>query len=51
LSDPAATVLVVEHRDRLTGFGCLAASLAACGRRIVVGAARRCAAPWNRWLV
>ena len=38
LSDPAATVLVVEHRDRLTRFGFehLAASLAACGRRIVV---------------
>lgn len=38
LSDPAVTVLVVEHRDRLTRFGFehLAASLAACGRRIVV---------------
>lgn len=38
LSDPAATVLVVGHRDRLTRFGFehLAASLAACGRRIVV---------------
>lgn len=38
LSDPGATVLVVEHRDRLTRFGFehLAASLAACGRRIVV---------------
>lgn len=38
LSDPAATVLVVEHRDRLARFGFehLAASLAACGRRIVV---------------
>jgi putative resolvase len=38
LSDPAVTVIVVEHRDRLTGFGFehLAASMAACGRRIVV---------------
>jgi len=38
LSDPAATVIVVEHRDRLTRFGFehLQASLAACGRRIVV---------------
>lgn len=38
LSDPAATVIVVEHRDRLTrfGFDYLQASLAACGRRIVV---------------
>jgi putative resolvase len=38
LSDPAVTILVVEHRDRLTRFGFehLAASLAACGRRVVV---------------
>jgi putative resolvase len=38
LSDPTATVLVVEQRDRLTRFGFehLVASLAACGRRIVV---------------
>ncbi len=38
LSDPAATVIVVEHRDRLTRFGFdhLAASLASSGRRIVV---------------
>jgi putative resolvase len=38
LSDPSATVLVVEHRDRLTRFGFehLQASLAACERRIVV---------------
>jgi putative resolvase len=38
LSDPAATVLVVEHRDRLTRFGFehLAASLAATGRQVVV---------------
>jgi putative resolvase len=38
LSDPSATVIVVEHRDRLTRFGFehLAASLAAAGRRIVV---------------
>jgi len=38
LSDPAVTVIVVEHRERLTGFGFehLAASMSACGRRIVV---------------
>lgn len=38
LSDPVATVLVVEHRDRLTRFGFehLQASMLACGRRIVV---------------
>lgn len=38
LSDPAVTVIVVEHRDRLTRFGFehLAASLSATGRRIVV---------------
>lgn len=38
LSDPSATVLVVEHRDRLTSFGFeyLQASMSACGRRIVV---------------
>jgi putative resolvase len=38
LSDPAVTVIVVEHRDRLTRFGFehLAASMAASGRRIVV---------------
>jgi putative resolvase len=38
LSDPSVTVVVVEHRDRLArcGFGHLAASLAAAGRRIVV---------------
>jgi putative resolvase len=38
LSDPAVSVLVVEHRDRLTRFGFehLSASLSACGRRIVV---------------
>ena len=38
LSDLSATVIVVEHRDRLTRFGFehLAASLAAAGRRIVV---------------
>lgn len=32
LSDPAASVLVVEHRDRLTRFG--SEHLAASGRRI-----------------
>jgi putative resolvase len=38
LSDPAATVIVVEHRDRLTRFGFehLHASLAWAGRRVVV---------------
>src|SRR3982074_3407124 len=37
LSDPAVTVIVVEHRDRLTRFGFehLAAPLPAGGRRIV----------------
>ena len=38
LSDPAVTVIVVEHRDRLTRFGFehLAASLSVAGGRIVV---------------
>ena len=38
LSDPSATVIVVEHWDRLAGFGMehLRAALAAHGRRIVV---------------
>jgi putative resolvase len=38
LPDPAVTVIVVEHRERLTRFGFehLAASMPACGRRIVV---------------
>ncbi len=38
LSDPAVSVLVVEHRDRLTRFGFehLSAALAASGRRVVV---------------
>jgi putative resolvase len=38
LSDPAVTVVVVEHRDRLTryGFEHVAASMCAGGRRIVV---------------
>jgi putative resolvase len=38
LSDPSARVIVVEHRDRLAGFGVehLEAALAAHGRRIVV---------------
>jgi putative resolvase len=38
LSDPAVTVIVVEHRDRITmfGFEYLAAPMTACGRRIVV---------------
>jgi putative resolvase len=38
LSDPSATVIVVEHRDRLARFGVehLQAALAAQGRRVVV---------------
>ncbi|MFJ8108153.1 IS607 family transposase [Streptomyces sp. NPDC096132] len=38
LSDPRATVIVVEHRDRLARFGVehLEAVLAASGRRLVV---------------
>ena len=38
LSDPSASVVVVEHRDRLAGFGVehLEAALGAHGRRIVV---------------
>lgn len=38
LSDPSATVIVVEHRDRLARFGVehLQAALSAQGRRIVV---------------
>jgi putative resolvase len=38
LSDPDATVIVVEHRDRLARFGMehLEAALAAQGRRILV---------------
>ena len=38
LRDPEATVIVVEHRDRLARFGVehLTCALAATGRRIVV---------------
>jgi len=38
LSDPAVTVIVVEHADRLARFGVeyVQAALAACGRRLVV---------------
>jgi putative resolvase len=38
LSDPSATVVLVEHRDRLARFGVeyLEAALSAQGRRIVV---------------
>ena len=38
LSDPSASVIVVEHRDRLARLGVehLAAALAASGRRIVI---------------
>jgi putative resolvase len=41
LSDPSASVVVVEHRDRLARFGVehLEAALGAHGRRIVVAAA------------
>jgi putative resolvase len=38
LSDPSATVIVVEHRDRLARFGVeqLESALAAAGRRVLV---------------
>ena len=38
LSDPSATVIVAEHRDRLARFGVehLGAALAAQGRRVLV---------------
>ena len=38
MSDPSASVIVVEHRDRLAGFGValLWAVLAAQGRRMLV---------------
>jgi putative resolvase len=38
LSDPSATVIVVERRDRLARFGteALDAALAAAGRRVLV---------------
>lgn len=38
LSDPCASVVVVEHRDRLARFGVeyLEAALAAHGRRVVI---------------
>jgi putative resolvase len=38
LSDPSATVVVVEHRDRLARFGVehLDAALAVQGRRVLV---------------
>jgi putative resolvase len=38
LSDPSASVILVEHRDQLVGFGVehLQAALSAQGRRIVV---------------
>lgn len=38
LSDPAASVLIVEHRDRLARFGVehFQAALASSGRRLVV---------------
>jgi putative resolvase len=41
LSDPSATVIVVEHRDRLARFGVghLDAALAAQGRRVLVAGA------------
>jgi len=41
LSDPSASVIVVEHRNRLARFGAerLDAALAAYGRRVAVTAA------------
>ncbi|HEV8562420.1 MAG TPA: IS607 family transposase [Actinophytocola sp.] len=38
LADPSATVIVVEHRDRLARFGveCIEAALAGQGRRLLV---------------
>jgi putative resolvase len=38
LSDPAVTLIVVEHRDRLARFGTEqpGAALAAAGRRVLV---------------
>jgi putative resolvase len=38
LADPAVRTIVVEHRDRLTPFGCayIEAALAACGRKLAV---------------
>jgi putative resolvase len=41
MSDPHATVIVVEHRDRLARFGMehLEAALSAQGRRMVVAGA------------
>ncbi len=49
LSDPSVTVIVVEHRDRLTRFGFeyVAASLASCGRRIVVLDAGESVMAWS----
>jgi putative resolvase len=45
LSDPSATVIVVEHRDRLARFGVehLDAALAAQGRRVLVADAEETA--------
>ena len=48
LSDPAAAVIVVEHRDRLARFGWehLEAALAAQGRRLLVADAGRARMTW-----
>ena len=48
LSDPSATVIVVEHRDRLAPFGVehLDAVLAARGRRVLVVGPTRPAMTW-----
>ena len=48
LSDPSATVIVVEHRDRLARFGAghLDAALAAQGRRVLVARAERPRMTW-----
>jgi putative resolvase len=38
LADPSVSTIVVEHRDRLTGFGAeyIEAALAACGRKLII---------------
>ena len=49
LSDPAASVVVVEHRDRLARFGVehLEAALAASGRRLASWTLKRPPATWS----
>jgi putative resolvase len=48
LSDPSATVIVVEHRDRLARFGVehLDAALAAQGRRVLAADPARPPMTW-----